>query len=675
MKWFASRPLKFFAGTLAAVLLFFASLCYVYANDRAGMGEIFTYTDFRNTDFYSSRLQQASEVMENLAREVYDGSKVTAIDLDGTAVDGAFHYYFYAGDTCLTDVPILEGADFSHAKTLAVYRQGVCYLMDTDHTQAERFSRADDYSWRPYDLTKTVSLTVFSCDAGAILIPDTDWINDQYAVWNTAKNRALLFILFLIFAAIPILYLILAVSWGEGKPSGKRYRVFTEVQVLTAVLSGMFIFQILDASYLEWLRGFFTLFGRGENRIVYPVFAALFTALVLLCVHAILGLIRAGKESRLVKESFIRWVCLRPFLSMRNRANRSYRGRYRYSVLFAVRTGLFLLLETALLVLFVIVTVNRYWVVVSIILIAAAFLVAVLYLFGNYRDIRSLNRLLDHISALQEGKLSFRAAIPEDDVFSEYEDQLRTVGDGFDQTLRSQVSAERSRVNLITNVSHDLRTPLTSIIGYLDLLSKLELSPEARDYVSILTEKSSRLNHLVSDVFALSKANSGAEDIPLEDLDLFLLARQLVADLSDSPASAGKTVRLVGEGKAPIRSNGNKIYRILQNMLDNALKYSLEGTRVFVTLSLADDHATVTVKNTASYEMNFTAEEIAEQFVRGDPSRTGDGSGLGLAIAKSFSEQLGAKFSIEIDGDQFSSSITFPLNFNQSSAEAEQEDQ
>jgi signal transduction histidine kinase len=159
----------------------------------------------------------------------------------------------------------------------------------------------------------------------------------------------------------------------------------------------------------------------------------------------------------------------------------------------------------------------------------------------------------------------------------------------------------------------------------------------------------------------------------MEDLDLFLLARQLVADLSDSASAAGKTVRLTGDASAPIRSNGNKIYRILQNMLDNALKYSLAGTRIFVTLSSTETHATVTVKNTSSYEMNFSAEEISEQFVRGDPSRTGEGSGLGLAIAKSFAEQLGATFDLVVDGDQFSSSITFPLKQITPSESSEEE--
>ena len=675
-KWFDSRWLRLAALLCSAVLLFFSSWCYVFANDNAGMGEIFTYTDFRNTEAYGNRLREASGVMESLARQVYDGRKISAVDLDNTAIDGAFHYYFYADGVTLTDIPLLEGVDFSHAKTLAVYQLGLCYLMDTDHTQTERYVQSGEYSWKPFDLTKTVSLSVFSCDAGAILVPDENWISDQYSVWDTAKDRALLFILLICFAVLPMVYLILSESWRTVSDKEKRRPgVFTEILIVFGVGAVVFLLQILDVSYLRWLRELFSLFGYGSDRAVYFAFSFLFTALGLVVLHCVLALIRSGRESRILRGSFTWWFCRRPYEALRRYLSRNRRERYRYSFVFSIRTLVFLLIEAVLLTCFVLTAINQFWIVVQFFLLFAVLLVAILYFYGNYRDLRSLNQLLDHISALQEGNLSFRASIPEEDVFSPYEAQLRSVGDGFDQTLRSQIAAERSRVNLITNVSHDLRTPLTSIIGYLDLLSKAELSPEAMDYVRILTEKSSRLNHLVSDVFALSKANSGAEEVAMEDLDLFLLARQLVADLSDSAAASGKTVLLTGAGNAPVRSNGNKLYRILQNMLDNALKYSLPGTRVFVSLKESCGAATVTVKNTASYEMNFTSEEISEQFVRGDPSRTGEGSGLGLAIAKSFAEQLGADFSIEIDGDQFISAITLPLKTEEDSNGLKQEEE
>ena len=418
-----------------------------------------------------------------------------------------------------------------------------------------------------------------------------------------------------------------------------------------------------------WLRQFLTLFGRGDDPYVYSIFSVLASLLIILVLFCTMALIRSGRQGRIWKDSFVYWFCRKPYETLRQWADRDYFRRYRYSVVFLIRTVFLILLEAIFVTLFIISVVQEYWVVVRIIFLFAAFLAMAVYVFGSVRDLRALNGILEHITALQEGNLSFRAPIGEENVFSEYEIQLRSVGDGFDHTLRSQIAAERSRVNLITNVSHDLRTPLTSLIGYIDLLSKTELSDEARDYVSILMQKSNRLNHLVSDVFALSKANSGAEEVSVESLDLFLLVRQLVADLSDSADAAGKTVRLSGEGTALISSNGNKTYRILQNMLDNALKYSLAGTRIFVTMTQTDTHASVTVKNTSSYEMNFSAEEISEQFVRGDPARTGEGSGLGLAIAKTFAEQLNAEFVISIDGDQFSSGVSFPLLKNDSKTE------
>ncbi|MBQ1272614.1 MAG: HAMP domain-containing histidine kinase, partial [Clostridia bacterium] len=599
MAFFRSRLLRIFALILCAVLLFSAAWCYVYANDNAGMSEIFTYTDFRNTLTYHQRLSAASEEMVSLARQVYSGRKVSHVDLEGGAVDGAFHYYFYADGMVMTDIPALENLDFSHAKTLSVYQNGISYLMDTTHTQADSFSHWEEYSWNSYDLTKTVSVAVFSCDAGAILVPDSDWINEQYSVWATAKNRALLFIILLVSAAIPALYLVLSVSWGKIEPKSQAAPLFfTELIFAAAVLSAVWIIQILDITFLRWFQNLFSLFNYGSDRSVYLAWSVLFTFLVLVLLVSLLSLISSIKQNRVIQGSFLWWICRRPFLSLRRRMDKKYFRRYRYSVSFTVRTVIFLLLEAVLIAGFIAASVNHYWVVVQILLVLAMLSLVAIYLFGCYYDLRSLNRLLDHITELQDGNLSYRAPIDSENFFSEYEAQLRSVGEGFDQTLRSQVSAERSRVNLITNVSHDLRTPLTSIIGYLDLLSKLELSPEARDYVTVLTQKSNRLNHLVSDVFALSKANSGAEEIPMEDLDLFLLARQLVADLSDSASAAGKTVRLTGTDSAPIRSNGNKIYRILQNMLDNALKYSLAGTRIFVTLSSTETHATVTVKNT-----------------------------------------------------------------------------
>lgn len=225
--------------------------------------------------------------------------------------------------------------------------------------------------------------------------------------------------------------------------------------------------------------------------------------------------------------------------------------------------------------------------------------------------------------------------------------------------MKSQLRSERMKVDLVTNVSHDLRTPLTSLIGYLDLLSRTELSPTARDYVNVLMDKSNRLKRLVSDVFVLAKA-TGGEDVAFERLDLFVLCEQTLADMEDAVARSGREIRVDRDpGPAPILSDGAKVYRIFQNLIDNALKYSMPGTRVWVSMRAEDDLFSVRVKNTAGYEMDFSEDEILERFFRGDSARAREGSGLGLAIAKSFADQLGGELRIHIDGDQFQAEITF----------------
>ena len=237
------------------------------------------------------------------------------------------------------------------------------------------------------------------------------------------------------------------------------------------------------------------------------------------------------------------------------------------------------------------------------------------------------------------------------------------INKGFDDSLEDQMKAERMKVNLITNVSHDLKTPLTSIISYVDLLKREDgLNETSREYVNILSDKSNRLKSIVSDLFELTKSTSGDIKLELEEIDLKKLLQQTLGEMNDGIESSGVQVRteLPEEGLI-ITSDGNKLYRVLQNIIDNALKYSLRGTRVYVKLENTASEAIVSVINTSSYEMNFTEEEILQRFYRGDEARSGEGSGLGLSIAESFTRNLGGRLRVLIDGDQFKVKIEFPL--------------
>ena len=227
--------------------------------------------------------------------------------------------------------------------------------------------------------------------------------------------------------------------------------------------------------------------------------------------------------------------------------------------------------------------------------------------------------------------------------------------------MAAQMKSERMKLDLITNVSHDLKTPLTSIIGYLDLLEKQDDLPAGtRDYVLILRQKSERLATTVADLFTLAKATSGSEALAIEPLDLVMAVRQTLGDMNDSIRHTGVPVKATMPESAIVQADSGKLYRVLQNILDNALRYSLVGTRIYLEVSRGDIATRLTLTNTASYEMNFAPNDVLQRFVRGDASRTTEGSGLGLSIAQSFMQNFGGGLEVGVQGDTFTVTLTFP---------------
>ena len=229
------------------------------------------------------------------------------------------------------------------------------------------------------------------------------------------------------------------------------------------------------------------------------------------------------------------------------------------------------------------------------------------------------------------------------------------------KAVEKEVKSERTKTELITNVSHDLKTPLTSIISYIDLLKKMDLDDEASSYVKILDKKAQKLKGIVSDVFSIAKATSGV-DVNLTKLDFVMLLNQCIADAEDKIADSGKIVKInINADSAMVMGDGDKLYRVFQNIVDNALNYSMDGTRIFLDVYKKADRIVFAEKNISATPINFTEEEILERFVRGDKSRTDGGSGLGLSISKSFTEACGGIFNIEIDGDMFKAIVEMPI--------------
>lgn len=296
--------------------------------------------------------------------------------------------------------------------------------------------------------------------------------------------------------------------------------------------------------------------------------------------------------------------------------------------------------------------------------IAFVIFIASLVVFGWLRYhkafLTDVGTLVEEIHEVSTGNPLKSSAIPEDSIIYEAGEDLTHVFENLSDSVQRQVRSEKMKMDLITNVSHDLKTPLTSIIGYVDLLKKTELSEEAKDYVDILCKKSEHLKKMIQDVFEISKATSGNMDIHLETVDICTLMRQTLGDMEDRIEASQRMIRkTLSAQPLYVVSDGQKLYRIYQNLIENALKYSLEGSRIFIDAFGDEETITTVIKNTASYEMDFNEETITERFTRGDINRTTEGHGLGLAIVKSFVEACGGSFRINIDGDLFKAIVKF----------------
>ncbi len=246
-------------------------------------------------------------------------------------------------------------------------------------------------------------------------------------------------------------------------------------------------------------------------------------------------------------------------------------------------------------------------------------------------------------------------------VLKEHGDNLNAVSVGMSRAVNERMKSERFKTELITNVSHDLKTPLTSIVSYVDLLKKEPTESEAaREYIEVLDRQSQKLKKLTTDLVDASKASSGALPVNLEKIDLGELLRQSAGEYTEKFAAAGiAPVLLVPEGETYVTADGRLLWRVLDNLLGNAVKYAQSGTRLYLELMQDETETVLTLKNISREPLNIPAEELMERFVRGDGSRHTDGSGLGLSIAKSLMELMGGKLALTLDGDLFKAALVF----------------
>jgi len=281
------------------------------------------------------------------------------------------------------------------------------------------------------------------------------------------------------------------------------------------------------------------------------------------------------------------------------------------------------------------------------------------------KKVQSFNAIKDGVIRIKEGDITHSINAGEKGEFANLAANINSITDGLKKAVDNELKSERLKTELITNVSHDIRTPLTSIITYVDLLKKETDPTQAKEYIEVLDQKSKRLKVLTDDLFEAAKATSGNIPTHLERIDIISLLTQGLGELSEKIEESALEFRLnQPKDKIYITADGKLLWRSIENVLSNIFKYALEGSRVYIDIEDLGNNVLLTFKNISAYELNISADELMERFKRGDESRNSQGSGLGLSIAKSLIEAQKGKFTIQIDGDLFKSQIFMPKHNN-----------
>ena len=277
--------------------------------------------------------------------------------------------------------------------------------------------------------------------------------------------------------------------------------------------------------------------------------------------------------------------------------------------------------------------------------------------------VNKIEQIRNGIDKIKNGNIEHKIEIKKDLLFDDIVKDINEIGKTINIAVEERLKSERMKNELITNVSHDLKTPLTAIINYISLMKKEDIQPKhLKDYVQVLDKRSQRLKILIEDLFEASKIGSNNIELNLEENDINQLLIQTLVEMEDY-INESKLDFIVNtpDKEVYILADGKKTFRVFENIISNILKYSLEKTRVYIDLVESDKKVHISFKNISKYQLNFDPDEITERFTRGDLSRNTEGSGLGLAIAKGLVQAQGGELKVDIIGDLFIVNIDFNM--------------
>ena len=279
------------------------------------------------------------------------------------------------------------------------------------------------------------------------------------------------------------------------------------------------------------------------------------------------------------------------------------------------------------------------------------------------KKIKAFNEIKVGVERIKSGDIYHTIEVEGKGELSMLAHDINSIADGLKNAVDSELKSERLKTELITNVSHDIRTPLTSIITYVDLLKQETDPSKSREYIEVLDQKSQRLKTLTDDLFEAAKAASGSVAVNFESIDIVSLITQGLGELNDEIEESELEFRTsYPNEKLYVSADGKLLWRAVENLLSNIFKYALRGSRVYIDIEDMGSEVLISIKNISAYELNISADELMERFKRGDESRSSQGSGLGLSIAKSLIDMQKGRFSVQVDGDLFKAMIYMPKN-------------
>ena len=579
-----------------------------------------------------------AETLEKMLEDFYDSEKI--------------RYFVQWNERIFTNCGAVDSEELMGGEYYS-------YVKRDDAGHVSRISPIDVRAYHMEDLAHLDdgNTLIISCSV------KDEVITEYKGIWERQESVVIhAFIGALVCAGVALLTLIYLFCVC-GKTARGEYKnmwidhVWLEVHLAAMAGSGIGAVALCIFVLMEYLSGHF------PYKLLGLVIGAASALGSLVIVTSLLSFIRNIKTRRLIDTSVIlstiRWV-LRLLVKILLWIGRGIKAFYVAIVgLLSRKTGAILIsllfVYTALMCFLAIVTAFAPICLVFGILV---FLFACFVVAHRAMD---LDEVKKGVMEIRGGNVAYQIPPLKCEDMKALAGNVNGIAQGLDEAVTAKVKAERMKSELITNVSHDLKTPITSIINYTELLSQMEdLPEEAVDYVSIIAKKSDRLKRLTQDLFDISKVQSGNDDVILEKLDVALLISQALGEHDSEIQSSGLPFCVDTPKELFISADGRKMSRVLSNLIQNILKYSMKNTRVFITATEKDGKIEMVFKNISAYPLDFDVEEITQRFVRGDESRSTDGNGLGLAIAKSYTELCGGVLEIVADGDLFKVILTFP---------------